>query len=222
MDIYKMFRIFIALLVIGTIGCTGNSLRKSSDTSLTNARLNNFKIPDSGSKIPIPDTSVNDSSNNENDTPTPDEERKRLSGTYGDIKMIDSTIIDKEDTLSFHLKYYCLKEINILVPYNDDEKGTKNFVTHPFASHILLIHNGDTVLKKQFQANSFSPFFKDKFGGHIKKYGSMSMPYLSRGNKDKTHIVLICSIGIPSTDIGIDLYLIIEKNGRYSIVEKYP
>jgi hypothetical protein len=47
------------------------------------------------------------------------------------------------------------------------------------------------------------------------------MPTLARKNKDKSQIVLDYPIAIPTTDIGIGLFLIISKNGDYKIVENY-
>jgi hypothetical protein len=104
--------------------------------------------------------------------------------------------------------------------YQSDEKNPHAFITHPFASTVLLIHNRDTVLNREFKASDFNPFFEDNFGGNLKKYGSILMlPEFSKKNKDKDQIALIYSIAIPVTDIG--MYLLITKNGNYKIVENY-
>jgi hypothetical protein len=153
--------------------------------------------------------------------PSQDEERERLSKTYDDVKTIDSTFIGNSDTLHLHLKYYCLKNIDLLVPkhYDLNEKNPKDFLTHPFVANILLINKKDTVLNKQFKADDFYPFFKDNFGGGLKKYGSLGLPEFSRRNMKKSQIVLYCNISIPVTDLALGLSLIISNDGSYKIVE---
>lgn len=151
------------------------------------------------------------------------EERELLIKMYDQIKTIDTVFIGSNDTLHFFLKYYCKKENTLTIPksFDMDKKSPKDFVTHPFASDIILVRNRDTVLKKQITAGDLNPFFEDKFGGNIKKYGSISMPYLSKRNKEANQILLIFTIGIPSTDIGIGVPLKIEKDGHYSVAPVY-
>ena len=149
------------------------------------------------------------------------EERERLKKEYDKIKVIDSTFISDKDTLHFHLKYYCLKDSNLVIPkfYDTDNKIPKEFITHPFVADISLKNNGHTVLNKQFKASDFAPFFEDNFGGNLKKYGSLLPFQLSKENKDKNRILLTFSYSIPVTDLGIGLYLIIYRNGSYKVVE---
>jgi len=209
----NLFKLFTVVLVIGTIGCNANSQRQASHSSLELKTDSLTSKAKAGSDINKPDE-VADL------PPTIAEEQELLAKTYDQIKTIDSTFINASDTLHFCLTYYCLKKDSLVVSkHYNTEKSSKDFVTHPFASNILLVHNGDTVLKKQFQASDFTPFFQDNFGGSLKKNGSMLMPYLSRKNKDKKRIVVICGISIPSTDIGVGLFLVIDKNGHYEIVQ---
>ncbi len=209
-------------------GCNLNSKNESTNSSL-------IKTGDS-SKKPNPSSDTNgegkttrqkdsvSGTDSIDDTPTPAEERKRLSKSYSDIKVIDTTFIENDgDSLHFHLKYYCLKGDPIVVPstYALDEKPPHTFITYGFASDVLLINNHDTVLNKQFKASTFNPFFLDKFGGNLKKYGSILMPELSKRNKDPNLVVLIFSIAIPATDIGTGVFLVISKSGNYKILENY-
>jgi hypothetical protein len=74
-------------------------------------------------------------------TPMPAEERKRLSRTYDNIKLIDTTFVDNDnDSLKFHLKYYCVKSDTIAVPstYALDENPPHSYKTYGFAFDILL------------------------------------------------------------------------------------
>lgn len=213
----------MALLLIAFASCRSKTQRKDMDSALvsdttkskTNNPINKSRSIDFDRFATLPDSV--------DDTPTQAEERERLSKTYDDIKIIDSTFISNNDTLHFHLKYYCLKNIDLLEPkpYDPDRQNPKEFLTHPFVSNISLIHNRDTVLNKQFKADDLNPFFEDNFGGALKKYGSLMMPKLARRNKDKSRIVLDYPIAIPATDIGIGMFLIISKNGNYRFVENY-
>ncbi len=210
------------------VGCNLNSKNQSADSSL-------IKTGDS-SKIPNQASDTNGEGKDTNqmdlvsgtdsidDTPTPAEERKRLSRTYNDLKVIDTTFINSDgDSLHFHLKYYCLKSDTIVVPstYVLDEKPPHDYTTYGFASNVLLINNHDTVLNKQFKASIFNPYFQDNFGGNLKKYGSILMPELSKRNKDPNLVVLIFYIAIPATDISTGVFLVISKSGNYKILENY-
>ena len=207
-----MTKLFPLLLLLIFISCNSSSKSQTTNTLITktaNGATKNI------AKQPI------DTSDSGDDTPTQNEERERLSKTYGDVKIIDSTFINDNDTLHFHLKYYCLKNSSLVIPKRYDLDGKKEFVTHPFVSDVILTHDRDTVLKKQFNSTDFNPFFTDNFGGNLKKYGSMDMPDILAKNKDKSLIIVHCPIGIPSTDIGIGLFLIISKSGDYKIVDHY-
>jgi len=151
--------------------------------------------------------------------PTQAEERKRISKSYDDVKVIDSIFIVGSDTLHFYSKRYCLKNSNIVVPksYDSERNNPTAFVTHPFATDILLLRDKDTVMNKQFRAGDFNPYYVDKWGGNLKKYGSILDIGLDRRNKDRNRIIVDVSLSIPSTDIGSGVYLIIKKDGSYRI-----
>ncbi len=215
----KLSNIFLLLMLTLFISCSSNSVQ-NDEKSKTN------KIKDSINKQKAIDEQMakGDRPDDEQPTPTPAEERKRLIERYDQVETVDTTIVNGSDNLKLRLKYYCLKDSSIIVPktYQSDEKNPHAFITHPFASTVLLIHNQDTVLNREFKASDFNPFFEDNFGGNLKKYGSILMlPEFSKKNRDKGQIVLIYSIAIPATDIGIGMYLIITKNGNYKIVENY-
>jgi hypothetical protein len=212
----KLNNIFLLIMMILFISCSNNTVQNDG-MSKTN------KIKDSINKQKVIDQQMakGDQPNDEQETPTPAEERKKLINQYDRVETIDTTIVNGNDKLKLFVKYYCLKDSIIAVPktYQFDEKKPQGFITHPFTSNILLTRNGDTVLNKQFKARDFNPFFQDNFGGNLKKYGSILMPELSRNNKDKTQIVLSYSIAIPATDIGKGMNVIISKNGKYRISE---
>lgn len=197
------------------IGCNSNN----SATNPSSAEM----VKDAKRRAIDSVMNASDRPDSEQDSTSPAEERKKLAKTCNDVSIIDSTFISNQDTLHFHLKYYCLKDQKITVPktYASDMKNPRDYTTYAFASDILLVRNKDTVLMKQFKASDFYPFFEDNFGGNLKKYGSILMPELARERKDKSKIILGYSISIPATDIGIGLSLEILNNGKYKVVKNF-
>ncbi|QKJ28396.1 hypothetical protein HQ865_11470 [Mucilaginibacter mali] len=215
----------LILLLIATAtwtSCNSSSTKSSSD-SLNNTGDTSKAVADAKQKAIDAQMAKGNRSDSEEETPSQSDEKNRILKSYDDVKTIDTMLVNGNDSLNFHLKYYCLKNTNLLVPksYDIDKSAPKDFLTHEFASDVLLVNKRDTVLKKQFRASDFAPYFKDEFGGNLKKYGTILMPNLSRRNKDKSQIVLVYSLAIPTTDIGKGVFLIISKNGDYKVVENY-
>ncbi len=224
-----MKKSLIVIMLCSLMSCNSKMDKKASDSSLTsNSDTTKFnKKKSSNYSKKAVDSLIRAGVISQEDLPlappSQNEERERLKKEYDQIKVIDSNFISNNDTLHFHLKYYCLKDSNLVIPkfYDSDEKDQKDFVTHPFVADISLIRNRVTVLNKQFKASDFDRFFVDNFGGNLKKYGSMLELHFLKKNKDKSRVVLACSIAIPTTDIGTGMFLIISKNGDYKIVENY-
>jgi len=222
-----MNKLFIIVLVLALDGCNSKSDRKTIDSSLINSHEVAKPSKTRGSKYSkkAVDSLIRAGVISQDDLapPSQSEERERLKKGYDKIKIIDSSFISNNDTLHFHLKYYCLKDSNLVIPkfYDFDEKNPKEFVTHPFVADISLTRNKHTVLNKQFKASDFYPFFKDNFGGNLKKYGSLLELNFLKRNNNENRIVLDFSIAIPTTDLGTGLVLMIQKNGDYKIVENY-
>jgi hypothetical protein len=220
-----MYKVFIALLLIVFVSCNGQSKSNSTDSSSTTiSDTSKSKITEDAKQKAIDaQMAKGDRPDSEQEDPSPADEKNRILKSYDDVKVIDTILISGNDSLHFHLKYYCLKKSSLVVPksYDTDKKSPKDFTTHEFVSDIVLVNKKNTVLKKQFKASDLNPYFKDDFGGNLKKYGTILMPNLSRRNKDKSQIVLAYSIAIPTTDIGKGVFLIISKKGDYKVVENY-
>ena len=200
-----MKRLIFVLVFITIVGCNSESAKKSLDTVLTNKKETSS---DADSLADLP--------------PSQAQDRERLSRSYDDVKRVDSIFINGADTLKFHMKYYCLKNIDLIIPKfyeepGENDKKAMDVSTHPFVFDIVLVSNRDTVLNKNFDVKGFDPFFKDNFGGGLKKYGTIIEPYLSRQRKDKNQITVGFSISIPTTDLGIGMKLILDKSGNYQI-----
>lgn len=211
----KIGKLWTVLGLVTCVGCGATTNQTAADTTkrvanstLTERDANHKTKPDTSQVTTLADL-----------PPSQADERERLSKTYDDIKITDSVFLIDNDTLHFHMKYYCLKNINLTIPkgYDENEKNQKDFVTHPFVADILVTKGNDTILSKEFRASDFYSSFIDPFGGNLKKYGSIIDPRLSKQNKDKNYIDVRCSISIPTTDLGLGLSLIIDKKGGYKI-----
>jgi hypothetical protein len=213
-----MTKIYAALLLIILSSCQGNSKSVRADSVHGKSHLDTGTI----TLGKIPSDAIVDTSTGRDNTPTQEEEKKRISETYNDVNRIDSVIINGSDTLKFHLKYYCLKGNLLIVPKSFDERESikEEFKTHPFVSSIVLIRNKDTVLNRKFRASDFIPFFKAPFD-NIKKYGSISMPVIAENKTSNGLLSLLYTVGIPSTDLGAGIFLTIKKNGEFLISEHY-
>jgi hypothetical protein len=207
--------VYLFLIALSLTGC-GNLNDATSDASLNDSLEKQRLINEQMAMGVSPE---------EADLPrTQAEERKLFIETYDDIQTIDTALVVGGDSLKFHLKYYCLRDSVIIVPkqYQMDMAPPKPFKSHPFVTDITLVNNGDTVLNRQFKMSDFNPFFQDNFVGNLKKYGSiLDVPKFSKRNSNKDQIVLIYSLAIPVTDIGIGMYLIMDKTGKYKIVENF-
>jgi hypothetical protein len=197
----KLFLVFLAL-ALASCGDSGVKIAKVKDST---RHIDSIMA-------------AADRPDDEQETPSLVEERERISKSYDNIQLIDTLLMSGKDTLRLHLKYYCLKSGTLVIPkkYEVDEKKPENFITHEFATDILLIANSDTILNKQFKATDFNSFFEDPFAGNLKKYGSViDLPGLSTKDIGKGIITLHYSIAIPTTDLGIGLTLAIRKDGTY-------
>jgi len=214
-----MNKVFMALIVIAFVSCNSQPKRKLTESSL-------MKISDTpksksleSAKRKAIDAQMNngDRPDDEQETPSSKGERRRLSKSYDEIRIVDTTLINGKDSLHLHMKYYCLKDKSLLIPktFVFDENNPQDFITHDFASDILLLQNRDTVFNKTIRKSDFKFIIDDQ----LRKYGTLRMPYLSASNKDKSQIVLNYSISIPATEIGVGLSLIINKKGDFKVAK---
>jgi hypothetical protein len=82
-----------------------------------------------------------------------------------------------------------------------------SFVTHNFASDILLVKNNKEILRETLYKKDFQRLLPQE----LKAYGALFCPELEIKNDS---IWLDYSISIPLTDVGIGVHTIIDKDGR--------
>ena len=210
----KIFLIFSFITLSAWMSCNSNSNKKNTDSS--NA-INDPTQIDNKQKAINAQMAEGERPDSEQETPSPIEERIGLSKTYNVIKIIDTTLMAGPDTLHLHLKYYCIKDSDLIIPkkYVFGEKSPKDFITHNFASDIKITQKGQIIFNKTIRKNSFDTILTEQ----LKNYGMLMMPYLSSSNGNKNQIVLDYSISIPASEIGTSVSLIINKNGDSKIAK---
>ncbi len=202
--------LFIAGLTIFT-SC--NSNRTSKVISNDSAK----KVKDNVVKGNVTDSVA--TSNSDQEGPTFDEVKADLLSQYNKIERIDTTVIIGKDSMHVHEKYYCLHDSALVVPkkYLWGGDKSKDFVTHNFASKILIIKNRDTIIDRIFRVSDFNTaifpeeqhyaiLFDSRFEGYNRLYDGLVFGY---------------SITIPLTDVGVAAYMVIDKNGKYRPVNDF-
>ncbi|WP_461451267.1 DUF4738 domain-containing protein [Mucilaginibacter sp.] len=140
--------------------------------------------------------------------------------SYNKIQNIDTLVVDEKDSMRVHCKFYCLHDSSLIVPkrYMWGGDKSRDFITHNFAVKIILITNRDTVLTKIFVKKDFTPELYDA----IRKYATfIDFKFEGYNTKLKNKLLFESSISIPLTDVGVPVYLAIDKKGKYEILDQY-
>jgi len=113
-------------------------------------------------------------------------------------------------------KYYCLFDSDILVPgkYNLDDT-TKSFRTHNFAEDIVIIINGDTIIKRTITKKDFVA----KLPQYLKDYAVIFEPKFEGYDNDADVFDFDFSVSIPLTDVGQLMKLSMKRNGQITVSE---
>ena len=119
---------------------------------------------------------------------------------YNDTISIDTVIQVNNQLYKLKLKHYCLFD-TLIIPSKyswDEETRRENFITHNFASKIILIKQNDTI----FNRIIVKDVFNNSVDSVLRKYGVLLSP-VYRGFNPKTNKFIIgYSFSIPLTDIG--------------------
>jgi hypothetical protein len=158
---------------------------------------------------------LGDRPDSEQEGPTFAETKAEYLATYNKIDRIDTLIIDGKDSLHIQTKYYCLHDSTLIVPkrYNWGEKNPKDFVTHNFATKILITNNKDTIFNKTIRKGDFNKVIDDE----LKKYAIIFSPGFSYSQK-RQEIVIGYFISIPLTDLGSPAFLVVNKKGEFKFL----
>jgi hypothetical protein len=209
-----MKSISISLICILILyGCNGDHQDKSVVETQTDSINKRKAIGAEMAKGERPD--------DEQDTPTFAEEMANTLKGYNKVKRIDTLIIDNNDHLQVHMEHYCLHDSTLIVPKSYmstwGKENAKDFVTHTFATKILILNNKDTIFNKVIKRNDFNGVIND----NLKKYAILLDPGFYKFDKTKGWLVFGYSISIPMTDVGVPAYLTIDKKGNYQFWDEY-
>jgi hypothetical protein len=208
-----MNKILIALIgAVLLISCNGKPPAKTNKGKSITDSIQDRRMIDS-------QMAVGDRPDSEQEGPSFQEVKADLLSSYNKIEHIDTLVVIGNDSLHVHEKYYCLHDSALIVPkkYNWGEKNAKDFVTHNFASNILIIKNSDTIINKTFKTSNFNSAIFDE----EKHYAILFSPGFNGYSKLYDGIVFGYSISIPLTDVGVAAYLVIDKKGNYKVVNDY-
>ncbi|WCT13645.1 DUF4738 domain-containing protein [Mucilaginibacter jinjuensis] len=211
----KSFSILL-LIAFGILtSCNSQSSVKSTDSS--NVSDTSKKAADAKQKAIDAQMAEGARPESEEESPSPTEERELLSKSYNEVKKIDTVLKVGSDSLHLKLKYYCIKDSSLVIPkkYVFGEKSPRDFITHDFASDIVITQNGNIIFNKTIKKGNFSSVITDQ----LKSYGILMKPYLSSTKGDKNQVALDYSISIPGSEIGSGVTLIIDKNGDYKVAK---
>lgn len=98
--------------------------------------------------------------------------------------------------------------------YNFDDT-TKSFTTHNFAEDLVIISNGDTILKRTITKNDFV----NTLPSYLKDYAILFEPKFEGYDSSKDVFDFSFSVSIPLTDVGQLMFLSLRRNGQVFVKE---
>ena len=122
--------------------------------------------------------------------------------------LIDSTFTIGNDIYRMHLKHFCLMDSAIKVPqsyiymYKLD-----SFVTHNFVTIVSLSRNRHEIFKGRIQKKNFEKLLYPE----LVDYGVLRCPSMKM---TIGFLILVYSISIPLTDVGIGVKALLDSNGN--------
>lgn len=144
--------------------------------------------------------------------------RKELVNSYSNIKSIDTSFNVSGNSIKINLEYYCLFDSSLIIPkeYIWEESSMDKFVSHNFASNILILKDQDTLYHNTVAKETFNSLLTEE----LRNYGALRSPSFRRYDEETNNIVFHFSITIPVTDIGTSATLYIDLEGNET-VKKY-
>lgn len=160
-----------------------------------------------------------DQPDDEQEGPTFEEVKRDLLSSYNKTEIIDTSLIDGKDSLHVYSKYYCLHDSSLTVPkrYIWGGDKPKDFIANTFANKIVVVNNKDTVFNRVIKKDDFLSVINDE----EKKYATLFGPHFHGFNKTTKELTFSYSVSIPLTDVGVPACLVIDKKGKYRVVDEY-
>lgn len=139
--------------------------------------------------------------------------RQEFISLYQKLEVVDTTFSDGGRTYRVIFHHFCTMDNGLVVPAKYNFDTNKDFVTHNFASDLMMLSDKDTVFKKHITKSTFSSLL-DTLDTPLKKYAALLYPTLSIKNDS---VQIYYSISIPVTDVGIGIEIKFDNKGNYVI-----
>ncbi len=151
--------------------------------------------------------------------PTFAEVLAELKAKYNKIEKTDKQVVDGKDTFQVHQIYYCLHDSSLIVPkhYLWGGDTTKDFTTHAFASKIVLVNNGDTILNRVFKKADFDNVMWVPLRTYAYIFDADYIGY----DKNQGEFAFGFTLDIPLTDVGLPAAVVVDKKGNYKVMDEY-
>ena len=134
--------------------------------------------------------------------------------SYKNTISVDTTYRSGNDTVRVQFSYRCLMDSSIVVPRRYVEMyGMDKFVTHNFASSIIIQKNRKTVVDRKIVKSDFNAVLEE----HLKEYGTLLYPYIYY-YADSVRVNY--SLSFPLTDVGIGVSAVIRKDSSVSFSDR--
>ncbi len=112
-------------------------------------------------------------------------------------------------------KYYCVLNNELSIPEKLIPDNKQEFITHDFATDILIISTKDTILRKTITIKDF----KGSVSANLSEYGVISEPVFIGYNEKEDQFDFHFGISIPLTNTAVSRIAGIKRNGDLVIRE---
>ncbi len=150
------------------------------------------------------------------DEPSYEALRAEYLTTYNIIQEIDTILVVEDQLINVELKHFCLFD-TLIIPskYNWSNTSKEDFLTHNFASNLLLIREDDTLSSLSIRKEVFETLIDE----NLLDYGVLLYPNYRGYNKEKESVQIQYSISIPLTDVGKGVVIDIGLDGTSNVHE---
>jgi hypothetical protein len=205
-----MKNLILFFILVALAACSGDHKKQKPDgNNVLKAKIDSLDRKEANaSKIPVDALG-----------PTFEKVLAELKAKYDKIEKIDKQVIDGKDTFQIHQTYYCLHDSSLIVPrrYLWGGDTTKDFTTHTFASKIVLVNNGDTVLNRVFKKADFD----NVMWVPLRTYAYMFDADFIGYDKNQREFAFGFTLDIPLTDVGLPAFVVVGQKGDYRVMDEY-
>jgi hypothetical protein len=194
MRLKDIMRLMVYFILSTLVSCSSGSqkARTTADTSKS---------------VATTDTSLQEEFNNDEDF------RQEFISLYQKPILIDTSFLEDGKNYEVIFHHFSTMDSGLVVPAMYNLDTNKDFVTHNFASDLIVLSDKNIVFKKHITKSTFGNLL-DTLETPLKQYATLLYPDLYFKNDS---IEIRYSISIPVTDIGMPASIKFDKKGNYII-----